>query len=257
MRVANKYFKPENARIVVVGKGSDVLENLEKTGIFIKYFDTYANPVEKPNYAVEMPADMSATKVFENYIEAVGGKQALENVKTVHLTAEAPFQGMVLNLDVKSTDKNQALSEVTAMGQSFMKSVVNGDSGYMIMQGQRKELTDEEIKVQKTEAVPFPELNYLNSEATLEKIENVDGENAYKINVGDSKSIYYSVDTGLKIKQTETSPMGSQDLFYSDYQKVGDVMFPFQMIQTAGPQKFEFKVKEIKVNEGVSDADFN
>ena len=30
MRVANKHFRPENARIVVVGKGSEVLENLEK-----------------------------------------------------------------------------------------------------------------------------------------------------------------------------------------------------------------------------------
>ena len=28
MRVANKYFKPENARIIVVGKGSEVFENL-------------------------------------------------------------------------------------------------------------------------------------------------------------------------------------------------------------------------------------
>src|SRR5690606_38405528 len=32
-RVANKYFKPENARVIVVGKGSEVIENLEKTGI--------------------------------------------------------------------------------------------------------------------------------------------------------------------------------------------------------------------------------
>ena len=36
-RVANKYFKLDNARVVVVGKGADVLENLEKVGLPIKY----------------------------------------------------------------------------------------------------------------------------------------------------------------------------------------------------------------------------
>ena len=55
-RVANTYFKIENARIVVVGKGSDVLENLEKVTyegkkVPVKYFDPYANEVEKPIFS--------------------------------------------------------------------------------------------------------------------------------------------------------------------------------------------------------------
>ena len=49
-RVANLYFTADNARIVVVGKGSEVITNLEKTGIPINYFDTFANPVEKPEF---------------------------------------------------------------------------------------------------------------------------------------------------------------------------------------------------------------
>ncbi len=257
-RVANTYFKTENARIIVVGKGSEVLGNLEKTGIPIKYFDAYANPIEKPSYDIEMPADMNATKVMEAYIKAVGGKDALENVNSIYVTAEAEFQpGMMLNLEVKTTDKSQSATVVTAMGQTFMKTVVNGGSGYMMMQGQRKDMTAEEIEAQKVDATPFPELSLVESGATLEKIENVDGENAYKVTVGENKSLYYSVDTGLKIKQVETSPQGSSTLMYSDYQTVGDIKFPFSMVQIAGPQKFDFKVKEVKVNEGVSDADFN
>jgi len=61
-RVANKYFKSENARFVVVGKGSDILENLEKTGIPVKYYDTYAKPVAKPNYDIAIPSDMNVQK---------------------------------------------------------------------------------------------------------------------------------------------------------------------------------------------------
>eukprot|EP01093_Parvamoeba_rugata_P016182 TRINITY_DN590_c0_g1_i2.p1 TRINITY_DN590_c0_g1~~TRINITY_DN590_c0_g1_i2.p1 ORF type:complete len:117 (+),score=40.14 TRINITY_DN590_c0_g1_i2:24-374(+) len=109
----------------------------------------------------------------------------------------------------------------------------------------------------KAESSPFPEVNYLSGGVTLEKIEKVDGENAYKVKVDDITSIFYSVETGLKIKEEKTSPMGSQSTFYADYKEVDGIMFPFKISQTMGPRKFDFIVKEIKVNEGVSDADFN
>lgn len=257
-RVANKYFKTENARIVVIGKGSEVLENLEKTGIPIKYYDKFATATEKPSYDIEMPADMDATKVMQSYIDAIGGKAALDKVNSVYMTAEAELQpGVMMNLEMKKTSKNQAMSEVTAMGQSFMKSVVSPEGGYIVQQGQRKDMTPEELAEAKVESSPFPEVNYLNGGATLEKIENIDGENAYKINVGDSKTLYYSVETGLKIKQIETSELGSQSIFYSEYTDVGGIKFPFKIGQTAGPRRFDFAVKSVKVNEGVTDADFD
>lgn len=257
-RVANKYFKTENARFVVVGKGSEVLENLEKTGIPIKYYDAYANETEKPVYEIEMPADMDASKVMQAYIDAIGGRSALDKVNSVYMTAEAELQpGVMMNLELKKTSKNQSMSEVTAMGQSFVKSVVSPEGGYVVQQGQRKDMTDDELKEAKVESSPFPEVNYLNGGVTLEKIEKVDGVNAYKINIGENKSLYYSVETGLKIKQVETSPAGSQSVFYSDYKDVGGIKFPFKIGQTAGPRRFDFIVKEVKVNEGVSDADFD
>ncbi len=257
-RVSNKYFSADNSRIVVVGKGSDVLENLKKVGLPIKYYDKYASATEEPTYDIPMPADMNANKVLNAYIDAIGGRATLDKVNSVYITAEAELQpGVMMNLEMKRTSKNQSMSEVTAMGQSFMKSVVDGDGGYVVVQGQRKDLSGDELAEAKSESSPFPEVNYLNGGVTLEKIENVDGENAYKINVGDKKSIYYSVESGLKIKEVETSEIGSQSRFYSDYQEVAGIKFPFKMGQTAGPRRFDFLVKEVKVNEGVSDVDFD
>lgn len=46
-RAANKYFLIDNTRIVIAGKGSDVLPGLEKLKIPIFYFDKYGNPTEK------------------------------------------------------------------------------------------------------------------------------------------------------------------------------------------------------------------
>ncbi|MEL1239626.1 M16 family metallopeptidase [Flavobacterium flavipallidum] len=47
---ANKYFLIENSRIIIVGKGKDVIPGLEKLNIPIYYFDKYGNPVEKPTF---------------------------------------------------------------------------------------------------------------------------------------------------------------------------------------------------------------
>lgn len=54
---AKKYFKAKKLRIVVTGKGSEVLENLEKVSfngrkIPIKYFDKYGKKAAKPKYEV-------------------------------------------------------------------------------------------------------------------------------------------------------------------------------------------------------------
>ncbi len=262
-RVANTYFKPENARIVVVGKGSEVLENLEKITfegkkVPVKYFDPYAKEVEKPNYDIEMPSDVDVNVVLNKYIDAIGGKAELDKVNSVFMTAEAELQpGVMMNLEMKKTVKNQFTNEIMAMGQSMMKTVIDGEVGYKVQQGQRSEMTPDEIKKVQTERSPFPEVNYLNGGATLEKIEDVDGEKAYRVKVSEDQTNFYSVDTGLKIKQEKTAETGSVSTFFADYQEISGVKFPFKVSQTMGPRKIDFLVKEIKVNEGVTDADFD
>lgn len=47
-RAANKYFLIDNTRIVIAGKGSEVIPGLEKLKIPIFYFDKYGNPTDKP-----------------------------------------------------------------------------------------------------------------------------------------------------------------------------------------------------------------
>ena len=262
-RVANKYFGTDSARIVVVGKGSEILENLEKvtfngSNVPIKYYDAYAKQIEKPNYNIEMPSDVDANTVLNKYIDAIGGKVNLNKVNSVFITAEAELQpGMMMNLEMKKTSKNQFATEVFAMGQSMMKTVVDGEAGYKVQQGQRSEMSPDEVKETQEEGSPFPEVNYLNSGVTLEKIEDVDGEKAYRIKISDSQTNFYSVETGLKIKVDKSTENGAASTYLTEYQEISGIKFPFKISQTMGPRKFDFIVKEIKVNEGVTDADFD
>ncbi|MFD2551229.1 M16 family metallopeptidase [Bizionia sediminis] len=253
---ARKYMRPENARVVVVGNGSDVLENLEKIGLPIRYYDTFANLTEKPEYDIAMPADITVEKVIGAYIEALGGAEAINKVSSLYMAANAELQpGMVINLEMKKTTKNQSLEQISVMGQT-QKQVLNGNAGYTMAQGQRMDMTEEQIKNAQLESIPFPEVNYLDNQVTLEKIEKVDGENAYKVQVTETMAAYYSVDTGLKLKEVESSPAGQSATFYSDYKEVSGIKFPFKISQTMGPRAIDFIVTEVKVNDGVTDADF-
>ena len=262
-RVAKKYFKIDEARIVVAGKGSDVAEDLENLtyngkNIPVKYFDKKGNPVEKPEFNKAVDPSVTAEKVFSDYIKAIGGLDAVNDVKSVVMLADAEIQGMSLNLEMKRTSDGK-LSQAISMGGNVMnKQVFNGEAGFVMAQGQKIPYNEEQIEAAKADANPFPELNV--DDAIVEGIEKVDGSDAYVVKIDENSKAYYDVASGLKVQSVKTVNQGGQSMTiptgYSDYQEVKGVKFPFVISQSMGPQSFEFKVSEILVNEGISEEDF-
>lgn len=262
-RVANAYMKTENARVIVVGKGSEVLENLEKTGIPIKYYDTYANPSEKPNYDVEMPEGIDANAVLANYITAIGGKDKVGKITSVLMKYEAQAMGATILVEEKRTaDK---FANVTSMNGSPMMSVVAKDSEmYMKQGGQKIPMPQAMLDDLKPSMGVFPELGFMASgKAKLTGIEKVNGEDAYKIEVpGSTVSVtsFYNVESGLKVKETSVinfqGQTQNQEAEFSNYQEVEGIKFPHTKMGTMGPQKVESTLKEVILNTGVTDEDF-
>ena len=96
-RVSKKYFSDDNVRVVLVGKGSDVVENLEKIEwngkkLPIKFFDKDANSVEKPVFSKPIPAGVTALTVMESYITAIGGLEAINAVSSVNIAANVNIE---------------------------------------------------------------------------------------------------------------------------------------------------------------------
>ena len=267
MRVANKHFKPENARIVVVGKGSEVLENLEKTGIPIKYYDTYANSTEKPVFSKPLPEGLTAETVIKNYVEAVGGEEVLRAVNTTLTTSEmtipgAPFKPKAV---IKQMSPNKFSMEVVAEGMgTLMKQNFDGEKGYMVQQGQKIPMDEKDVSSRKSTKGLFEELFMESSNLELDSKTTIDGTDVYKIKVTkDDKSSYryYDVETGYLLRTEETNEAQGQSITtvtdYSNYKEVDGVMMPHTMKVTAGPQAFTFETTEVKINEGVTAEDFN
>lgn len=263
---AQKYFNSSNARVVVTGKGSDVLENLQNVDykgkkLPVLYFSKTAERTEPPNYEAAIPEGITVQAVIEKYIEAIGGKAKLESVDSYAMTAAAEMQGMKLDLEVKKTASDQFFQDIQMGGNSLSKQVLDGDKGYVMAQGQRKDLSEEEIKNLKEESAPFPELNYLAAGGIeLEGIERVGDKSAYKVKITDGKTAFYDAETGLKLQEVNVAEIQGQQMQstfnFEDYKEVSGILFPFKLIQTVGPQSFEFIFSEIKVNDGVSATDF-
>lgn len=263
-RVAKKYFQTDNTRIVIVGKGSEVadkLENLTYNGekIPVKYFNKYAEPIEKPEFKKEIDPSITVETVYEMYIEAIGGREAVESIQSVFTTAQANIQGQQLSLEMIITADGKSSNTVSMMGNVMSKQVFDGENGFVVANGQKIPFDQAQAEAAKAEADPFPELS-ASETAVLEGIETVDDQDAYVIAVSEDMKNYYSVDSGLKIQSVRTITQMGQTItmptIFSDYREVEGVLFPFSISQSMGPQSFVFEVSEIKINQDVSDEDF-
>lgn len=262
---AKKIFDTSKLRIVVVGKGADVADKLEMMEfkgkkVPVLYFDKYASRIDKPEFEVPVPAGVTAETVLKAYISAIGGEEKLAAVDTYALYAQASVQGMTLDMEMKKGSDSEFMQEVKLQGTPYTKQVYNGQTGYMLVQGRKMDLNEDQLASMKAESSIFPETEWVaNGGATLEKIAKVDGNNAYLITY-QGKEYYYDVETGYKVQTIEEQEAMGQKvkvtIKYKDYKDVAGVKFPYVLTQEAGPQAIDFTVSEIKINEGVSKEDF-
>lgn len=243
---------PKQSRIFVAGKASDISEGLEKLGYPVKYFDKYANPVEKPAVK-QVDANVNINTVVDKYIAAIGGKDNVAKFNSLSYDANAKIQGMELNFKNVQAKGGKIFVDVSMMGNSMQKIVFDGTKGYMVTQGQKMDLpADMASKFAKNTEI-FPELNFAKStDYKLVGSEKVNGEDVYVIKSNDA-TYYYSMKTGLKVGEIQKQKMGTQEMeiptFYSDYKDVNGVKLPYVMKQTMMGQELEMKVNSYNVNQ--------
>lgn len=263
-RVANKYLKIGNSRIIVVGKGSDVVANLEEVGFPIKYYDEYANPIAKPIFNKAIPDGLTASDVINSYIESVGGKEKLESVKTIVMKAEVTIPGAPFKPTATSMRKfpNKYSFEIQANmgGQNVTLSKIkfNGERGFNEMQGQKVDFEEDQINKDKGKKGLFDELYYSDDQLELVSINSVNYEDAYKVKVtvdGKVSHRYYSIETGFLVSEEETDDNNNVvTTNYGDYKEVNNIKFPFYMELPA--QKLEFSTTSLEVNKDLKDSSF-
>jgi zinc protease len=271
-RVSKQYFSQENSRIVIVGNGSKILPNLTRLGYPVKMYDKWANPiVDKPNTNVtetQKTSDgISAFAIVENYLKALGGKEEVKKINTLKATLSSEIMGRAVDATFIKMNPSMRYDDMKMGPMTVHQSAFNGVSGYESQMGKKRDYTPEEAKEFLDEKAVVPQLLYNGADYKTEYMgtAKVGSEDAYKLKVvkpsGKLSVEYYSTKTDLLIREESTQKEDGQEIStttdFSDYRKVGNVLFPFTIAQSFGEVNFELKVKEYKVNEGVTAADFN
>lgn len=246
---AKKYIQPENMYITIVGKGDDFKDKVSRFGEVKLYTNTGEEAKE-----IAVDADVTAEKVLEKYLEAIGGKEKAEEIKTAQIEQSAELQGQ--KLVISTTHDLSAMTfqqEVSMMGQVMQKITMENGKATMEGQGQSMTMTDEQYEEAKMGMYIFPELHYeeMGYSLTLGGIQEVDGVQAYKMTIanptGSEVINYYQVDTGLKIK-SESPTTGT--VTFNKYEDIEGIQYPRELtLQMPGmPMSIVSKVESVTFN---------
>jgi predicted Zn-dependent peptidase len=262
---AKKYIKPNNLHVLVVGNGSEIEKNISKFSLSNKvdYFDIYGNPYDPS--VKKIPEGMTAEKVLNKYVEAIGGKENILKVKDRTLKLTGTVQGMNLTITISMKEPFKLYQLIDA-GVFQQKTVFDGEKGKAEGMGQITEITGDLAEETKFQASLHSVLDYekFGVVSELKGMETINGKEAYKVEVtrasGKKSTQYYAVDSGLLLRNvsTTTTTQGSftQTMDMDDYKEVQGVKYPFKMTQSFGPQNIELTVTAVEVNTNLPDSLF-
>lgn len=263
---AKKYFKPENAWIVVVSdkEHADRIKQFAANKT-VQFYDINANPVAAPETKV---ADISAEQLINKYVEAIGGAAAINAISDFTMTATMSMMGQNLEMTQLFKTPYYSLINVSMGGMLIQKAVFDGTSFKMSgMQGNQDLSDGPEFERARAEASLCPEMNFIKNGYTLtvKGIDKVDEVEVYVMDAekeGMKKTYYFSAQTFLPIRISALmeTPQGEiqQISENSDFRAVGGVLFPFVTVQKVPSMGMETKITviDLKTNTGLTADDF-
>ncbi|PID95629.1 MAG: peptidase M16 [Bacteroidetes bacterium] len=262
-RAAQKYLFTDGVNIVAVGDLEVLKKSMKKLSKDAPIILNENGQVVK-NTAMAIPAGLTAEKVVQDYINAIGGEAKLKAIQSVKVTNEMAVMGMSMLQEVKMNIPKQQLSQKQMMnGQLLSHTVINGDKGKVVspMAG-NKELTGEELTKAKAEIKIFPELDYLTDDYQLKLlgVDNIEGESVYKVEVknkyGETSVEYYNAKTKLTQKKVSAQGQATVTILVKNYTEKDGIKYPSEMDITAGPQQVKMTLKELDFNPTFNAADF-
>lgn len=226
--------------------------------IIIPFFCTvlFAAPVAAqqipaaPAKTEAVKSKLSSKEVIDNYLNALGGKDKLQAVKTTVIENTLTVPGLPAEVTMVTKKMgNKFKSEQSVMGQKMVQSF-DGEKGYFDQMGTKNPIPADKIAELKKSMV-IDALAYNPANYTSVTVEKLDGKD-YNVLSSDKGKFYFDASTGLLYK----SSAAEGSALVKSYMNVEGIKFPQEIEAEGNGQKVTIKTVKVTMNSGVTDEDF-
>lgn len=228
-------------------------------------------PVSKAANPAQAAGAMPTTEqIIDRYVQAIGGRAALEKLSSREARGSfeivgTPLKGMVESYS-KAPNKLAVFTRVPGLGD-FLEGYDGALSWSSDPTNGLRERSGTELAQSKFDAEFHKEikLKQLYPKMELKGTEKVGGREAYLIVAtpagGSPEKLYFDAQSGLLLRSdvVREGPQGKTqfEVYFEDYREVDGIKFPFVQRQTATDFSVTIKYDSIKHNVPMDDAVFS
>ena len=232
-------------------------------GILDSSKESISNFQNKISTDLKIQEQISKSFVINSYLTSINGVEKLKDIKSIylkgHITDKEFFDYKYMHPNLFYYRKYISLRGFA--DKDIFITKFDGDRGFIISKGNKKEFPEDLLQEMKKRAFIFAELDYLNNnKVVFDRVEKTDSGNFFVIRLNDNfeTEVFYDIYSGLKVKEVKkgVSSSGTEtitEIYYSNYKAVAnEIKFPFTIVT-----KFSFNGRSSKNTQHYDEIEIN
>ena len=260
LRVAKKYFKPEELTFVAAGNPKDFGTPLTALGLPVQAIDLTIPEPKQEAAKADAASLAKGRELLQRVQQALGGRDKIAAVKDLQYHADVGIETPGATMKVKQTNSFIAPSTLRQdIELPFAKQSVysDGTAGWLAAMQGVQNLPPAVLKQVRGEI--FRQiLGLALSDRDPDRTVNYAGQDTVEISSKDGESARLVIDqeTGLPSKLLYQNAQGAVEQDYADWRAVDGLRMPFQWTILQGGKKFaSATVSDYKINSGLTAAE--
>ncbi len=208
--------------------------------------------------------DKKAEKIFNQYVEAIGGKAKMEKVQSILKKFTAKQMGQEIPMEMYASRKGEMYQKMSMMGMEMVVMAIKDGKGFVLNQQMGYDDLDEEKLKEFTQNISLFDMAEKYDNMKLEYVgqKEKDGKKYEVIKAvsdkGDESFLYFDSGTHLLRYVIVKSDQGEVETELSDYKEIDGIKIPMKTtVRMGGQVVSEITTTEVIFNPGKDQIDEN